>query len=135
MKSYPKREPFKRFDNPERKKQGSFGCMAYLVFLIVSVFLVVKYGPVYTASSNFESDLKIAASRAGARFHDSETVAKEILTLAMRHEIPIERKNIKIQRNSGQIHINVNYTRSVNLLVYQHDLDFKVSASSLVGTL
>ena len=109
--------------------------MFLLALLGVAIFLGIKLVPIYYAGSNFESDVKTEASRAGAHSLDNETVTKDILDLAKRHEIPLNKGNIRLDRVVGQLRIAVRYTVPVDLIILQRDLDFKVEVSSFVGRL
>ncbi len=133
MKSVYSYQTLKPLRNSEGK--GLLGCLIVLVLLGIAVFLGATLGPVYYVNSNFESDVKIAASRAGARFYNDETIIRDIMDLARRHEIPLKEESIKIERFAGQVHITVRYTVPVDLMVYQHNLVFEITASSFVGTL
>ena len=115
--------------------KGSLGCMFLLVLFGVTIFLGIKLVPIYYASSNFESDVKTVASRAGAHSLDNETVTKDILDLAKRHEIPLPKENIRLDRVVGQLRIAVRYTVPVDFIILQHNLDFKIEVSSFVGRL
>jgi hypothetical protein len=66
---------------------------------------------------------------------DNDQVIRDILALAKRNEIRITREDIKVERFAGQLHIRVNYSVPVDFIVLEHDLDFKIEASSFIGAL
>ena len=115
--------------------KGLIGCLAALVLLGIGIYLSVTLGPVYYSNYNFESEMKTEVSRAGSHLYDDETVIRDVLDLARRNEIHIERQNIRIDRFAGQVHINVSYSVPVDFLIMQKDVSFRVSTSSFVGSL
>jgi hypothetical protein len=115
--------------------KGLLGCLTALVLLGVGIYLGITLGPIYYSNSNFESDIKTEVSRAGAHFYDDETIIKDVIDLGKKNEIRLERQNIKVDRFAGQMHINVNYSVPVDFIVMQKELNFRVSASSFVGSL
>jgi hypothetical protein len=115
--------------------KGMIGCLTALVMLGVAIYLGITLGPIYYSNYNFESDIKTEVSRAGSHFYDDETIVKDVIDLAKKNEIRLERQNIRINRYAGQMHINVNYSVPVDLIVMQKNMDFKVAVSSFVGSL
>jgi hypothetical protein len=119
----------------ESDGKGLIGCMLSIVLLAIIIFLGITLGPIYYNNLNFESDLKTEVSRAGARFFDNEVVIKDIIDLARRNEIRLKRENVKVERYAGQVHIRVNYSVPVDLLLTDRDLNFEVKVSSFTGAL
>ena len=122
-----------RLRDPEGK--GLFGCLVMIVLIGVAIYLTIVLAPIYYANFNFESQIKTEISRAGAHFLDDETVIKDILDLARRNEIRIKRENIFAERFAGQIHVRVQYSVPVDFIVFEHNLTFKIEASSFIGSL
>jgi hypothetical protein len=115
--------------------KGMIGCLLSIVMLAVAIYLGIILVPIYYSNFNFENDIKTTASRAGAHFMDNDQVIRDILALAKRNEIRITREDIKVERFAGQLHIRVNYSVPVDFIVLEHDLDFKIEASSFIGAL
>jgi hypothetical protein len=115
--------------------KGTAGCLFSLLLLLVAVFVAVKLVPIYYSSSNFESDVKTEASRAGAHFFDDAMIIKDVLDLAKRNDIRVKRDNIKIERFAGQVHLQVTYNVPVDLVIYKRNIIFNIKSSSLVGSL
>ncbi len=121
------------FRDPDGK--GAIGCLISIALLLAAIVIGVKFIPIYYAHSSFETDVKTEISRAGAHFYDDETVIKNVLGVAKRNEIRIGRENIKLERYAGQIEIEVQYSVPVDLFVLERNMEFKIKASSFVGTL
>jgi hypothetical protein len=122
-----------RLHDPEGK--GMVGCLAMIVLTGVAIYLAIELVPIYYSNFNLESDVKTEISRAGAHFLDDDTITKDILAMAKNNEIRLTKENVSIDRFAGQVHINVRYVVPVNLIIFDHDLVFKISVSSFVGTL
>ena len=128
-----KSQRFQRLLDPEGK--GLIGCLAALVLLGVGIYLGITLGPIYYSNYNFESEIKTEVSRAGSHLFDDETIIKDVIDLGKRNEIRVERKDIKIDRFAGQMHINVKYSVPVDFIFMQKNMTFRVTASSFVGSL
>ncbi len=119
--------------SPEGK--GLIGCMLALVLFAVAIYLGITLGPIYYSNFNLENGVKTTASRAGAHFFNDEQIVAEIMDLAKREDIRIKKENILVDRFAGQVHIKVNYSVPVDFIVVERDLNFKIEASSFIGTL
>ena len=96
--------------------KGLIGCMFFIVVFALAIYLGIMLGPVYYANFNFESQIETEAGRAGAKFLDDETIIKDILDLAKRNEIRLNRQNIKIDRFAGQVaHVDEGQLGSVQV--------------------
>jgi hypothetical protein len=124
---------FDRLRSSEGK--GVIGCMLAIVMLAAAIYLGIILVPIYFANYNFESDIKTAASRAGARFSDNDQIIKDVLALAKKNEIRITREDVTIDRFAGQLHIRLTYSVPVDFIILEQDLTFKIDASSFIGTL
>ena len=119
--------------SPEGK--GVIGCILALVLFAVAIYLGITLGPIYYSNFNLESGVKTTVSRAGAHFFNDEQIIAEIMDLAKRDDIRINKENILVDRFAGQVHIKVSYSVPVDFIVVEHDLNFKIEASSFIGTL
>ena len=102
------------------------GLPAFLLVAALVGVLAVRIGPVYYANKSLEADIRTEASRAGANFHDDETVMRNVMELARRNEVRITRENVKLERFAGQIYITITYSVPVDLFVTQRTFNFKV---------
>lgn len=115
---------------------GRIGCVLILLLSIAAGYAGYKAIPIYYRASEFEDDVRLTASRAGAHYWGEEQVIQELLGLAQGNGIPITRQQIDVRRTGGQISISVYYSIPVEILPgYTLQLDFRPSAKSLVGTL
>ncbi len=115
--------------------KGLAGCLFFLLLLAITAFVGIIIGPAYYSHYGFETDVKAEASRAGAHFFDDETVLRDIMDLAKRNEIRLNRENVKIERFAGQLYLTVRYNVPVDFIVLQRNLNFEIRASSYIGRL
>lgn len=125
----------KSLDFRSAEGKGMVGCLTALVLFAVVIYLGVTLGPIYYSNFNLENGVKTTASRAGARFFNDEQIVAEIMDLAKKEEVRLKKDNIKIDRFAGQVHIKVNYSVPVNLILFERDWNFEINASSFIGTL
>jgi hypothetical protein len=118
--------------------KGFFGCMVAIVLLAAMIFAAVKLGPIYYSNYLFEDELKGITSQAGARFVDNDEITRQILDAARKLNIRITpedaKKNIKIERFAGQIHITVRYFVPVDFLIFKKTFEFQSRNSSFTAT-
>ena len=119
--------------SPEGK--GLVGCILSLVLFAVAIYLAITLGPIYYSNFNLENGVKTTASRAGAHFFNDEQIIAEIIDLAKRDDIRIKKENVSADRFAGQVHIKVIYSVPVDFIVIERDLNFRIEASSFIGTL
>jgi hypothetical protein len=115
--------------------KGFLGCVVSLVLFGIAVYLAVALGPIYYANFNFEAEIKTIAARAGSHFFNDEAIVKDVMDMAKRNEIRIEKENVKVDRFAGQMHIKVHYSVPVDFVIFERDLNFDIDASSYIGSL
>jgi hypothetical protein len=115
--------------------KGTLGCLISLALIGLVLFIVIRVGPDYYAFKGFETDVKAEASRAGANFLSDEILRKNIMDLARRNEVRILSENVMIERFAGQIFITIKHTIKMDLILYEHDFDMQIKASSYIGRL
>jgi hypothetical protein len=115
--------------------KGHLGCLVSILLFAAAIFVSIKLGPVYYQNFNLESEAKNVVSRAGARYMDDEAVLSQLIAIANKNELTLDKKNIKINRHANQVTIEINYSVPVDFLVFQRDVSFNISVSSFVAAL
>jgi hypothetical protein len=115
--------------------KGLFGCIAFLILFGVAVYLAVVLGPIYYSNFNFEAEVKTIASRAGAHYFGDDSIVKDVMDMAKRNEIRLEKEDVKVERFASQLHIKVQYSVPVDFVIFERDLNFDIDASSYIGAL
>jgi hypothetical protein len=119
----------------DNEGKGTLGCIITLLLLAIATVATIRIGPPYFAFKSFEADLKKEASKAGANAYDDETIIKNVVDLARRNEIRLQKEDVTVERYAGQVHVTVRYSLPLDLFFYQHNINMDVRVSSLVGRL
>ena len=82
-----------------------------------------------------EGDVATEISKAGSHYFTDEVLIQNILDVAKKNEVRLKREDVKVERLAGQVQVSFQYTVPVDLIIFQHTFEFKVKASSYVGTL
>jgi len=115
--------------------KGVLGCLATLVLLSAAAFVGVKIGPTYFAYKGLEADVKTEVSRAGAHFFSDQTIVENILDVAKKNSVPLRKEDVKVEHIGGQLHVVVDYSVPVDLILVATTINFEIKASSLIGSL
>jgi hypothetical protein len=103
-------------------------CVGVLAFAAVGIGLFQIVPPLMTNYS-FSDDLKTVAMMDGGNLQKTdEDVRNDVLKKAKEHELPIEAKQISVQRMNtpglSAVWVGANYTVTVNLPGYSFDMHF-----------
>src|SRR5262245_10597706 len=115
--------------------KGSVGCMISLLLAAILVFVGIRIGPPFYSNKSFETDINTEVARAGAHFVDDETLANNVIDLARKNEIKLQRNQVKVERFAGQIHVTIQYSVPLDFIVMKKDWNFEIKSSSFVGRL
>jgi len=100
-------------------------------FLLFVSYLGYKFIPIYVNAYDFDNALKTQAQYSGS-FKTNEVIMKELLTKASELQLPITRKDIKIERNKSRITINVEYTVPVKTPFFTYDWHFSEEEAAVL---
>jgi hypothetical protein len=111
------------------KGEGRIGFLIALVIAGLVIFLGMKIIPVRIDAYAFHDFLREEARYAAVR-HDDATVAKRIMTRAKEMELPLNPKNLKLTRTTGEMIITARYQQPIDLKVttYVYKFDAKEKA-------
>ena len=108
--------------NP-RHGQGKLGCVLWLLVLLAVIGIAAKLIPIKIKSAEFHDYIEEQVMFAGRA--TTETLRKRIMGRAKDLEIPLNKKNLVIERLGGRIKIRATYTIPVELPGYTYDWDFE----------
>ena len=86
--------------------------------------------PVLINEYEFQDSLQNIARFASVNRRNNEQVKQAVLDEAQKEDLPVQAEDIKVEGNAGNIHINVDYSITVDLKVYQWTLNFHPAASN-----
>lgn len=103
-------------------------CIGFLAIAAVVVGLF-QVAPPMLANYSFQDDLKTVSLMDSANLQKTdEDVRNDVLRKAKEHDLPIEAKQITVQRINtpglSAIYLSVNYSVTINLPGYSFDMSF-----------
>ena len=109
--------------------EGRTGTFIALIVLAVGIYLGFKFVPVMINAYAFRDYLDEEARFAGLPHHDDELVKRNVLQKAKELELPVNPKNVTVERTSGHIDIRANYTVPVVTPLYTYNWTFNEAVS------
>jgi hypothetical protein len=104
--------------------------LAFAIFLYVSIEVV----PVLFDEYLFTDDIQTAARYAPYNRASLDDVKASVLKAAQSHDLPVTAQDITVTQHGYGVQIDVAYSVTVNLMVYQWEFDFHPSATSVTLT-
>lgn len=116
-------------DRRGERGEGKVGFLISLVVLGVAIFIGVKVVPVRIAAYEFK-DFVREQCRFAAVNRDDKAIRDKIVAKAKELEIPLEKKNLKIERTMSEMIITARYQQPIDLKVttYVYKFDLKEKA-------
>jgi hypothetical protein len=115
--------------------RGTLGCLVSILLLGALIIFCQRVGPPYFSYKGLEGDVATEISKAGSHYLSDEVLVQNILDVAKKNEVRLKREDIKVERLAGQVQVSFRYAVPVDLIIIQHTFEFKVKASSFIGTL
>ena len=110
---------------------GSLKAIVWTVILVAFVYAAVMLIPVLINEYEFQDSLQNIARFASVNRKNNEQVKQAVLEEAQKEDLPIQAEDIKVEGSAGNVHINVDYSVTVDLKVYQWTLNFHPDATNL----
>lgn len=105
-----------------RSERGDvpLGCLVGLVVLAVALLIGLKVVPIMVRVGDLQNKVEALADRSGRIDYRDERIIKDILITADMTDLPVTRKDIKIQRNKAFTKIWVTFTIPIDFGVYTY---------------
>lgn len=120
----------RRVNRHAEKGAGHLKAILWTGLLIVLIYVAVKVIPVLINEYQFQDSLQEIARFASVNRKTPEQLKQAVMEVAQKQDLPVEIDNIKVGGNGGNVRINVDYSVTVDLMVYQWTLNFHPSASN-----
>jgi predicted membrane protein len=109
---------------------GNLKAIVWTMILVAFVYGAVIVLPVLINEYEFQDSLQSIARFASVNRKNNEQVRQAVLEEAQKEDLPVQAEDIKVEGNSGNVHIDVAYSVTVDLKVYQLTLNFHPEASN-----
>ena len=100
-------------------------------FLLFACYIGYKFIPVYIAAYDFDNALKTQAQYSGS-MKTNDVIMKELLLKAAELELPITKKEIKIDRTTSRMTITANYVVPVKTPFFTYEWRFEEEESAVL---
>jgi hypothetical protein len=112
------------------KGAGHMKAIVWTMILVAFIYVTAMTIPVLINEYQFQDSLDQIARFSSVGHKSSTEVQKAVLDEAQKEDLPIQAEDIKVEGAGGNIHINVDYSVTVDLKVYQWTLNFHPAASN-----
>jgi hypothetical protein len=109
---------------------GNLKAIVWTMILVACIYGAVIVLPVLVNEYQFQDSLQEIARFASVNRRSNEQIRQAVLDEAQKEELPVQAENIKVEGLGGNVHINVDYSVTVDLKVYQWTLNFHPAASN-----
>jgi cell division protein FtsL len=110
--------------------KGHLKAIIWTMILAAFIYSAAMILPVLINEYQFQDTLQDIARFASVNRRNNEQVKQAVLAEAQKEDLPVEAEDIKVEGNAGNIHINVDYSVTVDLKFYQWTLNFHPAASN-----
>lgn len=118
-----------------RKRDGEKGgghlkAIVWTMILVAFIYAAAIILPVLINEYQFQDTLQDIARYASVNRKNNQQVRDAVLAEAQKEDLPVEAEDIRVEGSAGNIHINVDYSVTVDLKVVQWTLNFHPAASN-----
>jgi hypothetical protein len=110
--------------------KGHLKAIVWTMILVAFIYSAALILPVLINEYQFQDTLQDIARYASVNRKNNDQVRQAVLAEAQKEDLPVEAEDIKVEGSAGNIHINVDYSVTVDLKVYQWTLNFHPAASN-----
>ena len=112
--------------------EGRVGCIIWFAVLAVGILVGYKTIPVKIAASQLYDFMEEQAKWAATT--PPEVIKKEIFQKAMEYELPLDPKNLSVERYGDNLKMRATFTVPVEFpgYVYYWDFDFQINRAIFI---
>src|SRR5712692_3997600 len=103
---------------------GRLKAIVWTLILAACVYVSVRVIPIYVNEYEFQDGMQTIARFATVNRQGPDQIRDAILKEAQKAELPVRKEDIKVRAASGNVNIDVDYSVTVDLHVYQWTLNF-----------
>jgi hypothetical protein len=114
---------------------GTLKAIGGIIAIILVIVACFEVAPPMMANYSYQDDLRTIALMDGANFQKTdEDVRTDVVRKAKEHDLPIEGKNVTVQRMNtpgmSAVYVAVDYSVTVNLPGYSFDMHFNPNSGN-----
>lgn len=96
------------------------GCLVGGLVALIVTLIAIKVAPIMIHVGELDKQIGVYADRANRREYNDKRIERAILAKAESLDLPVTKKDIKIQRTSNRIKITVTYDVTIEFPGYTH---------------
>lgn len=100
------------------------------MILAAFIYVAAMVLPVLVNEYQFQDTLQDIARFASVNRRNNEQIKQAVLDEAQKEELPVQAEDVKVEGSGGNVHINVEYSVTIDLKVYQWTLNFHPAANN-----
>jgi hypothetical protein len=117
-------------DRCGQRGSGNLKAIIWTVILVACIYSAVIVLPVLINEYQFQDSLQEIARFASVNRKSNDDIRKSVLEEAQKADLPVQPEDIKVEGYGGNVHINVDYSVTVDLKIYQWTLNFHPAANN-----
>jgi hypothetical protein len=103
---------------------GRLKAVVWTLILAACVYVSARVIPIYVNEYEFQDGMQTIARFATVNRQGPDQIRDAIFKEAEKAELPVRKEDIKVRASSGNVNIDVDYSVTVDLHVYQWTLNF-----------
>jgi uncharacterized protein DUF4845 len=103
---------------------GRLKAIVWTLILAACVYVSVRVIPIYVNEYEFQDGMQTIARFATVNRQGVDQIRDATLKEAEKDDVPVRKEDIKVRAVNGNVSINVDYSLTVDLHVYQWTLNF-----------
>lgn len=109
---------------------GHLKAIFWTLVLAALIFVGFKITPIYVNEYQFQDGIQNIARFASVNHTSADLIKKSVMEEAQKEELPVRMEDIKVQGGGSNVGIDVDYSVTVDLMLFQWTLNFHPSAAN-----
>jgi cell division protein FtsL len=115
--------------NPERGG-ANLKAIIWTMILAAFVYVAAMLLPVLVNEYEFQDSIQDIARFASVNHKNNDQIKQAVLDVAQKQDLPVQAEDVQVDGRGGNVHINVEYSVTIDLKFYQWTLNFHPSANN-----
>ena len=109
---------------------GKAKAIIWTMILVAFIYSAAMMLPVLINEYQFQDSLQSIARFASINRKNTDQIRAAVMEEAQKEDLPVQAEDVKVVSNAGNIRIDVDYSVTVDLKLYQWTLNFHPAASN-----
>ncbi len=104
--------------------EGRAGCLMWILILVAGILVASRVIPVTIAKAKLK-DYIVEISQVHSGW-TARRITDKVYGRAVELKLPLEKKNIKVSKNSNRMIVNLNFVTPLDFYIYTFDWEHKI---------